>query len=298
MDSFSRRQQPKSAEYNYEITETIRVRIMTTVGQLIEMRINVPRMMEELGNIVIRSIGEFRTRGVMVTMPTLIDHLSHCDDAEFLDVVEYLFHTRENFGGQSTVREINKIFDEENLGYELTPFVTIHDPVPSYSMGKAVVTGVFTTRIQFPKIILKTEKILHASTVEPALQVMSDPRFATANGELVDGLVKLRNGQYQESIQTCGSAIESVLKTICTLKQWAYVEHKDNLSELLEICRGKGLFFPFYASVLNGTGTMRNKMSAHGKGPNPEIIPQKEHAEHMAYTCCANAVLLVSLAKL
>jgi len=145
----------------------------------------------------------------------------------------------------------------------------------------------------------KDEELLHSGTVKPCLAALSDPRFATAYQELTAAFEEYRKDKWADCITDAGAAVESVLKTICTHKKWPYDPNRDTCSTLLEICRSKGLFHPFYRPILEGTATIRNKVGdAHGKGPAPEFKATKELADHMIYTSATNIVLLVSLAKL
>jgi hypothetical protein len=116
---------------------------------------------------------------------------------------------------------------------------------------------------------------------------------------MMNAFEEYRKAKYGDAVTDAGAAVESVLKTICTVKGWAYDKNKDTCSKLLDICREKGLFHPFYKPILEGTAAIRNKIGdAHGKGPAPEFFATKELAAHMIYTCCANISLLIGLAKL
>src|SRR5579871_6060283 len=98
----------------------------------------------------------------------------------------------------------------------------------------------------------------------------------------------MREGDYAEASTWCNSAFESVLKTICDLKGWAY-NPKDACAALLDTCRSNGLFWPFYTETLKGIGTIRNNLgSAHGRGPAPKYKAGREHASHMIATTCSH----------
>ncbi|MDB5347768.1 MAG: hypothetical protein JWP89_6145 [Schlesneria sp.] len=297
MDFFSRRNKPKPDRYDYKIPLNVRSRFLFTIKGLVDEYTGMGTVLRQIQTLLLREYGELKTAPGQNFGDPIQSHLIGCQDDMFLDFLELVFQVQGNCCGARGVTELNRIFEEENIGYELTAYVVVESPRPANS-PRSVFYGPSPQDIHFPQIIRKDDKVLHAGTVEPLLHLLSDPRFSTANSEMIDGLVKLRKGQYQDAIQACGSAVESVLKTIFTLKGWDYDKDKDTLDKLLKIANENEMFFPFYTSVLMGTGTMRNKMSAHGKGPNPEYIPTKEHAEHMVYTCCANSTLLVALAKL
>jgi hypothetical protein len=55
----------------------------------------------------------------------------------------------------------------------------------------------------------------------------------------------------------------------------------------------------FYKSILEGVGTIRNKMGdAHGRGSSPGHAATRELAEHMLHLTASNIVLLIALAQL
>ncbi len=301
MEVFSTRGNPRPDSYEYEFHPNVRSRIMFTASHIVSEQIDIPTVMAELHGLLLRRFGRIcrSEYGTSSGSPAL-DHVSECSDKEFLDTLEILFRTESFFGGQRSVDAINEIFDEENIGYELTSFVVLPDP--SLPKGARVLHRLGGPRPHvdaYPKVIMKSEKIIHAEAVEPTMQLLADPRFATANIEFIDGLVHLRKGEFDDAITSCGASVETVLKTICTIKGWHYDKDKAGHSDLLAICGANGLFPSFYQNVLAGTGSIRNKVgSAHGKGPSPSFAATKELADHMVHTCCSNILLLVSLAKL
>ena len=108
-----------------------------------------------------------------------------------------------------------------------------------------------------------------------------------------------RRGEYTDAITDAGAAFESVMKTICHLKAWTFDRDRDACAKLVGICKDQGLFPPFYAPILEATGTIRNKMSdAHGRGPEPQYAVEKEHADHMIRLASTNITFLVSLASI
>lgn len=145
----------------------------------------------------------------------------------------------------------------------------------------------------------KNKQFSHETTIRPCLEFLADPRFHTANAEMLKAHDDYRKGDYADAITSCGSAFESVLKTICDHHSWAYDPDKDTCSKLVGICRDNGLFPPFYAPIFEATGTIRNKLGdAHGRGPTPIYAIRKEHVDHMIQITSAHILLLVELAKL
>jgi hypothetical protein len=141
--------------------------------------------------------------------------------------------------------------------------------------------------------------MLHKEVVQPCLEVLRDPRFATANNELMEAFDKVRQAKYADAITSCGSAFESVLKSICEAKNWTYYADGDTCGKLLDACQREGLFPGFYRPALDGVGRVRNKISdAHGRAHTPHPPASRDEAEHMIHMACADIVLLVGLARL
>lgn len=290
MKLFSRRNEVPEDVYSYEIPERVRNRLLLTLKTCADQsgHCSMDSILEESEELLHRAYGELRTRPHWVNQgprQRIIDHLFECDDEEIMDFFQVCFQCRGYAGGQRTVNELNKVLEEENIGYEISDF-----------QQEKLSGGSFRTIP--PTILKKDEKTLHHEVVHPCLHVLSDDRFRNARQELLKAFDEYRNVDYPDSITDAGSAFETVLKTICTHKKWRY-SPTDTCSALLEVCRAKGLFHPFYRTVLEGTATIRNKIGdAHGKGPKPEFTATKELAEHMLYTVCNNINLLITLARL
>lgn len=304
MSLFSRRKKAVQDTYGYRIPEHVRSRLLHTIRLSLESHrggnLSIGRVLDEMRDKILQRYGGFRCsayEAARMNDDPVVEHFFRCSDEEVMDFLQMCFETQWHCGGQATVEAINRVLDEENIGYELTPYSE------TYTDG-AMMFGRFnptakTVHAHLPKVLRKDEKLLHAEAVKPCLEALSDPRFSTANDELLSAFDEHRQGNYGDAVTDAGSAFESVLKTICTHKGWLYDKDKDTCSKLLDVCRANGLFHPFYKPILDGTGTIRNKIGdAHGKGPAPEYQATKELADHMLYTVCNNINLLISLAKL
>jgi hypothetical protein len=290
MRLFSRRHQKVEDVYSYEIPEVVRNRVLFTIRDSLNhytSQINLHSVLGKAEAVILRACGGLRRRERFVPKgEEMLEHLYACSAEEFMDFLQIAFSTNHFCGGQPVLQLVNQVLEEENVGYELTPF-------------RNVPTGPDTYRIVLPEAVKKDEKTLHKEAVKPCLQVLGDSRFASPLSELMKAFEEYKKREYGDAITDAGAAFESVLKTICTIKGWPYDANKDTCSALLEHCREHGLFHPFYRSVLEGVATIRNKVGdAHGKGPNPEFVATKELADHMLYTVCTNINLVVTLAQL
>ncbi len=238
-----------------------------------------------------------------VSRHPVINHFMLCNDLMALDWIEYVFQCFHYSGGDAWRQTVNDIFRQESMGYELTPYVrTIvkGKPVPP-DIAKTRAGSEYGDRVetQYPQIIKKDDEYTHSEIVQPCLSLLRDPKFKTANEEVLKAHKEYRDGNYADAITDCGSAFETVMKTICEAKGWPYDKGKATCKDLVDICKDNGLFPGFYAPLLTAAGTIRNKLGdAHGKGPAPEFTATKEHFEHMVQITSANILLLARLAQL
>lgn len=304
MTLFSRRNNAEQVIYSYRIPEMVRRRLFHTLRQTLDtsdnQHLSLDHVFEEMSEKILQRYGGFKSSGFEAARRSddpVVEHFFYCTDEELMDFLQMLFETRWCGGGQATVEALNRVLEEENIGFELTPYSeTITDGGTLFGLFRP---GLKTIQPTLPKVLRKDEKRMHAALIKPCLEVLADSRFATANAELMNAFEECRQQKYGDAITDAGAALESVLKTICTEKRWPYDKHKDTCSKLLDICREQGLFHPFYKPILEGTATIRNKLGdAHGKGPTPEYHATKELAEHMLYTVCNNISMLLALAKL
>jgi hypothetical protein len=295
---FSLRNKPAPSRLTTELSEQARLRIYHTIPDLI-LNSYLYDLFDEMAPRLLRLYGELAHRdSVYVDRSThlVAGHFRYCNNERALDFIELIFQSRYYRAGQAGVEMINAIFRQEGIGYELTPWREVE-------VGEGRLFGRSTRgpaiRIEYPTIRTRGEEALEEAVVRPALQVLADPRFATANAEMLKAHQHHRKGEDADAITACGCAFESVLKTICSIKGWRYDADKDACAALVKACRDNGLFPPFYAPIFEATGTIRNKLGdAHGKGPTPLYTVTKEHVEHAIQVTSAHIVLLVNLAQL
>jgi hypothetical protein len=300
---YSRRASPQPDAYRYDIPENVRWRILHTMKELSEhwnLTFDLGEMLGEVRDKLLQQYGSlYRPMydAACVHNDPLLNHFLCCPDDKALDFIEACFHTRFGCGREAGVKAINQIFQEEAIGYELTAWREIETDEPARLFGRPIAGKSF--RIEFPRIIRKDEQFTHREIVQPCLAALGHPKLQTANSEMLSALEEYREGKYADALTSCGSAFESVLKTICEHHGWTFDPDKDTCSKLVGICRENNLFPPFYAPIFEATGTIRNKLGdAHGRGPAPMYAVGKEHVDHMIQLTSAHIVLLVGLAKL
>jgi hypothetical protein len=193
--------------------------------------------------------------------------LNEKDCEKVLDVVELSFRfidectrkydykgiQRASEKADGAINELNTRFKEHGIGYE-------------YRNGK---------------IIRIDSELIHSEAVKPALILLSDKQFKTANTEFLQAHDHYRHGRYKDSLNWALKSLESTLKTICDKRKWPF-NPNDTSKKLIEICFQKELISSFWQShfsalrstLESGVPTARNQMSGHGDGTKPIEVPQ------------------------
>jgi len=289
---YSDRHAKPLARYTYTVSEKARTRIAIFFEQL-RARVyyfSLQMMLKDVGNLLLAKRGGLRIRSQNQSIDvSALEHFLSCTDEEALDFLEACFLTEALHATfpetRLAVAGINEILQEEGIGYELM------EPLLADSDNGRRRYGPL-------QVIKKNEKTTHKVAVEPALQVLHDPRFAVASNELRGAFEKARRGDHAGAITLCGSGFESVMKTICDIKKWPH-DANASCAELVDACLSNKLVLPFYADQLKGIGRIRNKLGdAHGKGPTHQVLASQEQAEHMIAVTCSHITFLIRQAKI
>jgi uncharacterized protein YqgV (UPF0045/DUF77 family) len=286
---YSRRHRPPPDDLRYDFPDHVRTRLFSTLEHLERTRkihdfnnllANLEsRLTAEYGHLAAPGYAAARVSGIPI-----VEHFFSCDDDQLCDFLEMTFQTGRRLP-PAVVDEINRVLREEGIGYELTQMT-------QQTIARRNIDV-------YPQMIRKADEFTHEHIIKPSLQVLQDRRFSVANAEMLRAHEEFRKGKLADAITDCGAAFESVLKTICDAKGWAYDPDKDTVAKLVSICRDNGLFPGFYAPIFEGTGTVRNRLGdAHGRGPAPLYTVEAEHVEHLLQMSAAHIVLLAKLAGL
>jgi hypothetical protein len=184
-----------------------------------------------------------------------LDKTQHPD--KILDLVEVLctavlsLHDGEK--GLSYVSEINHRFRENGLGYEFVGNI----------------------------IVRVDSKHLHSEVIKPAFFVLNDLDYAVADEEYRSAFEHYRHSRYQESVIDCAKAFESVMKVICSKRDWVYSQN-DTAKKLVEIILKNNLVPAHWQAELSGLRSLlesavavpRNKHGAHGGGTQKNDVPE------------------------
>jgi hypothetical protein len=218
--------------------------------------------------------------------------LQKCETKHFLDFIEYLFQTEvyqrvAPSGSDPMVDEINQLFDIDDLPYAVTPFVR----ETTVEEWHGEVTGQSTRTIAHPRVVLREQQITYAEAIEPTINLLTQAEFGTANMEFLAALTDYRKGEYEDCLTKCGSAFESTMKLICTMRGWPYRE-TDTAAPLLKTIIEKSGLPSYYEQPLLMVAILRNKeSSSHGGGPEPRKVDP--HVARYAINATAAAILLL-----
>lgn len=296
MSLFSQRNAPPPSQLRYDVPEPVRSRIVAILDHHIGGGRTHGIFFNKLTDLLMREYGglaQSSYEAARRSKISVIEHFYTCSDEHALDFIEACFQLNISCCGQNAADEINRVFRQNGVGYELTRCSA------GPQVRGEVRFGLPIPEEQLPRIIRIDNQQMHVETVAPALQLLSNPIFSVASAEMLKAHTDHRSGRHEDAITACGSAFESVLKTICDQKGWAYDADKDTCAALVDRCYKQDLFPSFYVEIFKRVGTVRNKLGdAHGRGPNPVHDVEAAHAEHLLHMASAHILLLAKLAAL
>lgn len=287
---------------SYGIPDEVRYRILLVLEDaVVNASGDFELFLSQIGRLLLKRYGFLAQSGYVAARRSqnpVIEHFACCDDGQLLYCLEVCFEQEVLCGKQNIVDEINEIFRQTGVGYHFTPFVEHEKKTEAWIVPGWKQKGI-VKEYEYPKAIRSADVLIHQSITEPTLTLLSDARLKVANSEMLQAQKALRGGEYDDAITLSASAFESLLKTICDIKNWNYDKDRDTCSALIGICRKNALFPPFYSTSLESIGTIRNKLGdAHGRGPVRTNTAQLEHAEHMLNLTSASMLFLARLAGL
>lgn len=232
--------------------------------------------------------GRPRLSKVNTNSPALdvLGFLASCDDAHFLDFLEYIFLTQAYFHASNQgnlVEDFNEFLRQDELPYAVTDFVWAEQ-------DGGYATSTLTT---YPQVIRKDSEVLYGSAIQPTLQLLRESEFSAVNKEFLEALEDFRKSDYGDCLTKCGSAFESVLKVICAQKKWPH-SATDTASPLLKTVIANSGLDSFFEQPLVLVATIRNKLSkSHGAGLTTREVTEAK-AEYAINATAAAILLLVN----
>lgn len=227
--------------------------------------------------------------------------LTYADEKDYLlvlDLIDMLAHgVLEQYrkGASDKFDEvINEVFRLNGVGYELIQGHLIH----------------------------KGNEVTHTQITRPALFLLSDPLYSTANEELLNAFSKFREDLFKDAIHQANSAFESTMKIIIHKNNWSIInrnpkkkppsvqaasanllidtilEHAQ-LNLLIDTTLEHGDVEKFHKTALEGMrnslqalASLRNAHGGHGQG-NEIIETYRRHCEFALHMTASNIIYLI-----
>lgn len=170
-----------------------------------------------------------------------------------VEPTEYRFREYVRISTEDAIAELNARLLESGYGYQ-------------YASGQVV-------RVD--------SQFVHAEIVVPALAILADQRFRSAEKEFLAAHAAYRNQDYETCLLECGKAFESVLKVIASERGWP-VQPSDPAKKLLDAAYLSGFIDPVLQAEFtalrslleSSVPAMRNKMAGHGAGQVVRNVPR------------------------
>lgn len=153
------------------------------------------------------------------------------------------------------------------------------------------------------EIIRIDSELIHSEAVKPALKLLNEKNYKGAQEEFLSAYEHYRHGKNKESLNDCLKAFESTMKSICDKHKWQY-KSGDTAKNLIQICFDNNLIPSFWQGQFTSLRSMlessiptgRNKLSGHGQGTEPIIIPNYLVA-YMLHMTASTLVFLTTAEK-
>jgi hypothetical protein len=303
-DVFALRREAQGPGYKPDaISDRLRNRILMLYADIISGRVttghgiaaedNSYQFWEEVHHALTTALGRPRLSGIDVRSreedaKAFVHHASATDlftfvEAGFrLQISFRIFHDENEF-----VDVLNDVLRSERSPYQVTHGVFRREPAPAPFRGESIV------RVAFPRVVRVDDEVIHAQAVEPALSALSDPAYAAASDEFRKALADYYQGEFEDCLGKCGSALESVLKVICTKHSIPFDPNRDNADRLLNhVLALSTLDAGTFKEPMLAISRMRNRLSSsHGGGTSVRRV--ERHVAQFAVTVTAAAIVLL-----
>jgi hypothetical protein len=130
------------------------------------------------------------------------------------------------------------------------------------------------------EIIRVDSELIHVEAVKPALRLLNEKNYQGAQQEFLSAYEHYRHGKHKEALNDCLKSFESTMKAICDKRKWPYLQNA-TAKALIQVCFDNDLVPSFWQQQLSSLRSMlessiptgRNKLSGHGQGTTPTVVP-------------------------
>ncbi len=153
------------------------------------------------------------------------------------------------------------------------------------------------------KIVRVDSELIHSEAVKPALRLLNEKNYHGAQQEFLSAYEHYRHGKHKEALNDCLKSFESTMKAICDKHKWPYPPNS-TAKGLIKVCFDKDLVPSFWQQQLSSLRSMlessiptgRNKLSGHGQGTTPTLVPDYLVA-YMLHMTASTLVFLTTAEK-
>lgn len=153
------------------------------------------------------------------------------------------------------------------------------------------------------EIVRVDSELIHAEVVKPVLRLLNEKNYHGAQQEFLSAYEHYRHGKHKEALNDCLKAFESTMKAICDKHKWTY-QPNSTAKALIQVCFDKDLVPSFWQQQLSSLRSMlessvptgRNKLSGHGQGTTPTVVPDYLVA-YMLHMTASTLVFLTTAEK-
>jgi hypothetical protein len=153
------------------------------------------------------------------------------------------------------------------------------------------------------EIVRVDSELIHVEAVKPALRLLNENSYQGAQQEFLSAYEHYRNGKNKEALNDCLNSFESTMKSICDKRKWSY-QPNATAKALIQVCFDNDLVPSFWQQQLSSLRSMlessvptgRNKLSGHGQGATPTVVPDYLVA-YMLHMTASTLVFLTTAEK-
>lgn len=151
------------------------------------------------------------------------------------------------------------------------------------------------------KFVKIDDEHTHSEAIKPALELLRKSMYVGANAEFGKAFGFYKDGDYENSMVEATKALESVLKAICTKRQWHF-DPNSTVKKLIDVVLKANLVptylqqnFTSLVSLMESAATPRNKAAGHGQGATIRKVPQ--YFAQFALNMTATVIVLLAKAE-
>ena len=137
--------------------------------------------------------------------------------AAFLDFLEIsLRNSRAPNFNNNFVNTVNRVLEEYDSPYLLSRYaIRVETSGTDYS-GKETIIHLDA----FPRAYLRHETVVQKEAIEPALEIFSDPAYATPADDFRTALDRHKSSDYDGCVTACAAAVEGTIKVVAGKNKW------------------------------------------------------------------------------